>query len=122
MRSTITRAGRGAATGARRAPVGLARCQAGDATGRGPAGHGGRSRLAAGRPGESPSELGVESMRLAHEDEFSDAFPDCEVGAEPPFGNPYDVPVYVDRRLLEAPKLVCRAGSHTATLVLDTTE
>ena len=71
---------------------------------------------------KAQARLGVESVRLAREDEFSDAFPDCEVGAEPPFGNLYGVSVYVDRRLLEAPKLVCRAGSHTATVVVDTTD
>src|SRR5258708_33708328 len=31
--------------------------------------------------------LGVQATRLAHEAEFVDAFPDCEVGALPPFGN-----------------------------------
>jgi Ala-tRNA(Pro) deacylase len=68
------------------------------------------------------ASLEVESARLAEETEFAAAFPDCEVGAEPPFGNLYDVPVYVDRRLLQASKVVCRAGSHTASVTLDTSD
>ena len=36
-------------------------------------------------------------VRLATEAEFRDAFPGCEVGAMPPFGNLFGIPVYVDR-------------------------
>ena len=38
-------------------------------------------------------------VRLATEDEFKGLFPDCEIGTMPPFGNLYDVPVYVDELL-----------------------
>src|SRR5947208_3213735 len=38
-------------------------------------------------------QLGVRDARLAHEDEFEAAFPDCEVGSMPPFGNLYNMPV-----------------------------
>jgi Ala-tRNA(Pro) deacylase len=68
------------------------------------------------------ASLGVEAARLAEETEFAAAFPDCEVGAEPPLGNLYDVAVYVDRRLLQASRLVFWAGSHTASLTLDTSD
>src|SRR4029453_2442827 len=37
-----------------------------------------------------------EDVRLASESEFATTFADCEPGAMPPFGNLYDLPVYVD--------------------------
>ncbi|HZU06843.1 MAG TPA: YbaK/EbsC family protein [Chloroflexota bacterium] len=60
--------------------------------------------------------LGTPNVRLAREDEFATAFPDCEVGAMPPFGNLYQVPVYVDRALTEDETIVFRAGTHTDTM------
>jgi len=45
--------------------------------------------------------LGAKETRLAEEGEFANAFPDCEVGAMPPFGNLYDLPIYVDKSLAE---------------------
>jgi Ala-tRNA(Pro) deacylase len=64
------------------------------------------------------SVLGVSAARIASEDEFAAAFPDCEVGAMPPFGNLYDVPVVVDRSLAEDDTIVVQAGTHTDTLSL----
>ena len=52
-------------------------------------------------------------VTLAQEDEFRDSFPDCELGAMPPFGNLYGLPVYVDSRLSEQDEIVFNAGSHT---------
>ncbi len=57
--------------------------------------------------------LGGRGVELAHEDEFADAFADCELGAMPPFGNLYGMPVYVDSRLAEQPEIAFNAGSHT---------
>ncbi len=57
-------------------------------------------------------------VRLARESEFAPTFPDCEVGAEPPFGNLYGLPVYVDRTLTEDETIVFRAGTHTDTMSL----
>src|SRR3546814_9803074 len=57
--------------------------------------------------------LGGREVELAQETEFSDAFPDCELGAMPPFGNLYDLPVYVDARLSEHTEIAFNAGSHT---------
>jgi Ala-tRNA(Pro) deacylase len=61
-----------------------------------------RLRAVAGRPG----------LVLAQERDFSPLFPDAEVGAMPPFGRLYNVPVYLDRSLAEAPELVLEAGTH----------
>jgi len=57
------------------------------------------------------AELG-RPVRLATEQEFSSLFPDCELGAMPPFGSLYNVPVYVDeslppmKRLSSMPELI----------------
>jgi Ala-tRNA(Pro) deacylase len=60
--------------------------------------------------------LGGSIVELAEETEFKDAFPDCEVGAMPPFGNLYGMPVYVDSRLADQSEITFNAGSHTDAL------
>ena len=60
--------------------------------------------------------LAVKKVRLAKEEEFSDLFPDCATGAMPPFGNLYDVPVYVDQSLAEESNIVFRIGTHRETM------
>lgn len=62
--------------------------------------------------------IGAQATRLAHEPEFADAFPDCEIGAMPPFGNLYDLPVYVDKSLTEDETIVFPAGTYTETMSL----
>jgi Ala-tRNA(Pro) deacylase len=58
------------------------------------------------------NELGVSSALLVTEPEFADAFPDCEVGAMPPFGTLYNLPVYVDAVLTHDDEIAFNAGSH----------
>ncbi len=60
--------------------------------------------------------LGVKKARLANEEQFADRFPGCEIGAMPPFGNLYDLPVYVDKSLAEDETIVFEAGTHTDTM------
>lgn len=60
--------------------------------------------------------LGAEETRLAEEEEFEGTFPDCEVGAMPPFGNLYELPVYVEEALAEDETIFFRAGTHTDTM------
>ena len=67
-------------------------------------------------PLKASEALGVSEVHLADEERFADTFPDCEVGAMPPFGNLYDVPVYVDRALVEDETIVFRSGTHTDTM------
>jgi Ala-tRNA(Pro) deacylase len=67
-------------------------------------------------PEKAAGALDAGDFRLASEEQFRDAFSDCEVGAMPPFGNIYDVPVYVDEALAEDERIVFRAGSHTDTM------
>lgn len=52
----------------------------------------------------------------AEEHEFANAFPDCEVGAMPPFGDLYGVPLWLDKRLTECDEVVFNAGTHTDTI------
>ncbi len=61
---------------------------------------------------------GVEKARLATEAEFKDLFPECEVGAMPPFGNLWDMPVYVDPSLAEDEEIAFNAGSHVELIKL----
>jgi Ala-tRNA(Pro) deacylase len=51
-------------------------------------------------------------VRLATEDEFCRLFPDCELGAMPPFGALYNLPVYVDESLAKDKEVVFNAGTH----------
>jgi Ala-tRNA(Pro) deacylase len=60
--------------------------------------------------------LGAQEVALAHEHQFAHMFPDCEVGAMPPFGNLYNVPVYVDQTLSEDSEIAFNAGSHRELL------
>ncbi|MBI5770776.1 MAG: YbaK/EbsC family protein [Verrucomicrobia bacterium] len=60
--------------------------------------------------------LGSDHVRLASEAEFQDAFPDCELGAMPPFGNLYGMPVYVAACLADEPEIAFNAGTHTEVI------
>jgi Ala-tRNA(Pro) deacylase len=60
--------------------------------------------------------LGKPDLRLATEQEFAGLFPQCEAGAMPPFGNLYDLPVYVDHSLTRDDEIVFNAGTHTQTV------
>ena len=62
--------------------------------------------------------LGAPSARLATEQEFRDHFPDCEMGAMPPFGNLYKVPTLVDELLAKDKEIVFNAGSHVEAVRL----
>ncbi len=57
--------------------------------------------------------LGSDNVRLADEHEFIDKFPDCEVGAMPPFGNLYGVDVFVASSLAEDEEIAFNACSHS---------
>ena len=56
---------------------------------------------------------GANKVEISSEDEFRDVFPDCELGAMPPFGNLYDMEVYVAKSLAEDEEIVFNACSHT---------
>lgn len=55
---------------------------------------------------------------LATEAEFKELFPDCELGAMPPLGSFYMLPVYADDLLEENDEIVIQAGTHTDSVKL----
>ena len=55
---------------------------------------------------------GAAAVELASEVEFRRLFPDCEAGAMPPFGNLWDLDVFVDQRLREDERIAFEAGRH----------
>jgi Ala-tRNA(Pro) deacylase len=56
---------------------------------------------------------GATSVELATESEFKSLFPECELGAMPPFGRLYGMETYVARRLTEDEYIAFNAGTHT---------
>jgi Ala-tRNA(Pro) deacylase len=61
---------------------------------------------------------GSDSVTLASEDEFKKAFPECEAGAMPPFGNLYGMDVFVSPKLERNEQIAFNAGTHTELLQL----
>jgi len=61
---------------------------------------------------------GARKVELATEKEFKDKFPDCEVGAMPPFGNLYDMEVFAAYSLREDEEIAFNAGTHTELMKL----
>ena len=55
---------------------------------------------------------GAKRIALATEDSFKKKFPDCEVGAMPPFGNLYNMDVYVSKSLSNDEMIFFNAGTH----------
>jgi len=66
--------------------------------------------------------MGTDFIELADENEFKDAFPDCEVGAMPPFGNLFGMSVYMDEELTRNPDIAFCAGSHSETIRMATAD
>lgn len=63
--------------------------------------------------------LDTNHVRLASEAEFRDEFPDCEVGAMPPFGNLYHMKTYVTSNLADEAEIAFNAGTHTEIIKLN---
>jgi Ala-tRNA(Pro) deacylase len=58
------------------------------------------------------SHLGAGEVELASEKDMSQLFPDCELGAEPPFGNMYGITTIMDKTLSHDKYLLFQAGKH----------
>ncbi len=56
---------------------------------------------------------GAQTIELARESEMKARFPDCQVGAMPPFGNLYGIPVYAAQTLSDEIEIAFCAGTHT---------
>ena len=61
---------------------------------------------------------GAVKIELAGEREFEDRFPDCEIGAMPPFGNLYGMDVFVEESLMKDKEIAFNAGSHIELIKL----
>ena len=61
---------------------------------------------------------GSKAVDLASESEFKEKFAGCEVGAMPPFGPLYDMPVYLSSLLGQQDHILFNAGSHSELLQL----
>ncbi|MBC8481833.1 MAG: YbaK/EbsC family protein [Planctomycetes bacterium] len=57
-------------------------------------------------------QLGAQSVELAEEEEIGRICNDCELGAEPPFGNLYNLPTIMDKSLLLDDHITFQAGTH----------
>jgi Ala-tRNA(Pro) deacylase len=54
-----------------------------------------------------------------NENDFRSLFPECVIGAMPPFGNLYGLPTYVDKSLSEQDYIVFEAGTHTDAIMMN---
>jgi Ala-tRNA(Pro) deacylase len=61
-------------------------------------------------------QLGVKSLELAEEKDIAAIFGDCALGAEPPFGNLYDLPTIMDKALEDDDHITFQAGTHEKTV------
>lgn len=63
--------------------------------------------------------VGSDRIELAEEADFANVFPGCEVGAMPPFGNLYEMEVFLDPALAEDEAIAFNAGSHTELIRME---
>jgi Ala-tRNA(Pro) deacylase len=71
---------------------------------------------------EVRSALGLSRVRLATEEELATLFPDCELGAMPPLGPLYSLPVFVDSSLLNQTLIAFNAGTHLEVIHMRTAD
>ncbi len=64
--------------------------------------------------------LGLSFIRLADETELLELFPDCELGAMPPFGTFHDLPVVIDTQVAHSKFIAFTAGTHRDVLRMAT--
>ena len=69
--------------------------------------------------GALKSQIGAKSVELAREEEIGAIFDDCELGAEPPFGNLYDLPTIMDKALEKDDHITFQAGTHDKAIRMD---
>ena len=62
--------------------------------------------------GALKKQLGAKKVELAEEKDMGKIFGDCELGAEPPFGNLYDLTTIMDKALEADDHITFQAGAH----------
>lgn len=60
--------------------------------------------------------FGAKMVQLAHEEDLGMLFPDCQIGAMPPFGNLYGLPVLLEECLADDEEIVFNACTHTKSI------
>ncbi|MHC5034740.1 MAG: aminoacyl-tRNA deacylase [Planctomycetota bacterium] len=55
-------------------------------------------------------------LQMVSEEEMKTIFPDCEIGAESPFGSQYGLKSFMDESLQAVDQVVFRAGTHDQTI------
>lgn len=63
--------------------------------------------------------LEARRVTLAPEREFQVWFPDCEIGAMPPFGNLYGLDLYAIESITEHDRIAFNAGTHRECIEMD---
>lgn len=64
------------------------------------------------------AQIGARTVRLAEEKELAELFPDCDVGAQPPFPGEHRLPVHMDAGLRQSGQIVFEAGLHTQAVLM----
>ena len=65
---------------------------------------------------------GTDRVQIAREAEFKDLYPDCDLGAMPPFGNLYGHRTFVDETLREEELIAFHAGDHRTAIEMSYSE
>lgn len=65
---------------------------------------------------------GTEKVEIAREAEFQDLYPDCDLGAMPPFGSLYGQRTFVDESLREEERIAFHAGDHRTAIEMSYTD
>jgi len=71
---------------------------------------------------EVRAALGLSQARMATETELSSLFPDCQLGAMPPLGPCYGLPVYLDGTVASQDTMAFNAGTHREVMHMRTAE
>lgn len=61
---------------------------------------------------------GKQPLELATEKEFSEVFPDCDLGAMPPFGRMYSLGACIDVDIAVCPEVTFNACTHEHTVTI----
>ena len=66
--------------------------------------------------------VGARKVTIAAESDFEARFPDCEVGAMPPFGNLFGMETFVSPRLTADEQICFNAGTHAELIRMPYTD
>jgi len=66
--------------------------------------------------------VGTDGVEIARETEFQGLYPDCDLGAMPPFGELYGQRTFVDESLREEERIAFHAGDHRTAIEMSYTD